>query len=216
MCLFVANFAPFLPAGASYVSVVPPKDEVCFDIRTSPGKSGTLHGNYDHLDDELSSDPVSVVVIDDDEQHVLYRSRRRSSEGTFTIQLKPDQKVNLCIQNGILSAGRGRKSASERPHDGHSRAVGFTFSVEARNEALELESQNAKIVQAAKDLARDLGNLHNHHEYMRTREARHREVVETTFSQLLTWVILEGVMVILIAGGQILYFRRFLERRRYM
>jgi emp24/gp25L/p24 family/GOLD len=216
-CLFIAICAICLPAHASYVVVVPPKDEACFDIITPLGKAGTLYGNFDHLDDELSSDPLSVVVLDDTEQHVLYRSRRRASEGNFKFKLKPDQKVNFCIQNGIATAGRGRKSVTpDRRHDGKDRTVGFSYSFEVTNEALELKTQNAKLIQTAMDLTRELGNFYNHHEYMRTREAKHREVVEKTFSQLMMWVILEGVTVILIAGGQILYFRRFLERRRYM
>jgi hypothetical protein len=215
ICLIIATCSCYCPTEASYVVSVPAKDEACFDL-TSPGQSGVLYGNFDHLDDELSSDPVSVVVIDSQQQHVLYRSKRRSSEGEFKIDIKQDQKVTLCIQNGIVTAGRGRKTPSERSHDGQDRTIGFTFSVEPKNEVQELSTKNDKILQTASDLTRELRNLYNHHEYMRTREGKHRELVEMTFSQLMMWVILEGVTVIMIAGGQILYFRRFLERRRYM
>lgn len=71
-------------------------------------------------------------------------------------------------------------------------------------------------MKAVTDLTRALGNLVHHHTYMRVREGKHREVIESTFGQLMWWVILEGVLVVGIAGAQILYFRNFLERRRYM
>lgn len=215
-CLLLTSFIFYHPVEASYAVTVPAKDEACFDLTSPPGRAGILYGNYDHLDDELSSDPVSVVLIDSEKQHVLYRSKRRSSEGEFKVEIKADQKVTLCIQNGIVTAGRGRKTPSDRNHDGEDRTIGFSFSVEPKNEAMEIKTKNDKILETALDLTRELRNLYNHHEYMRTRESKHRELVEMTFSQLMKWVILEGVTVIVIAGGQILYFRRFLERRRYM
>jgi hypothetical protein len=201
-------------ATAAYITSVAPKDEECFFIPAPPGgKGGTLHGNFDLLDDAVSPDPLSVVVIDYQEEHVLYRSRRRSKEGIFKVVLKPNQKVNLCLQNGIVTAGRGRKAPSERMHDGLDRTIGFVFNVEPKNEAQELKTQSDKIVQAARDLTREIKNLYNHHEYMRTREAKHREVVEQTFSQLMYWIILEGFTVILIAAGQVscMHRRRLLD-----
>ena len=43
-----------------------------------------------------------------------------------------------------------------------------------------------------------------------------REVTEETFSELLTWTIVEAVALVVVSFGQVLYFRRFLEKRRYM
>ena len=201
---------------AAYVVSVPPHDEECFVISSPGAAGGTLRGNFDHLSDEKSSEPVSVVIIDDKEEHVLFRSRRRASEGIFQISLKPDQKVNLCLQNGIVTAGRGRKTKSARAHDGEDRVIGFEFSVQVKNENKEVHSQNGKNEAAAFELHRGLLNLVNHHQYMRVREGQHREIVEKTFGQLMWWVIIEGILVVAIAGVQILYFKNFLERRRYM
>ena len=200
---------------AALVASIPAKDEECYYIRPPTGKTGVLYGNYDHLDDDLSSDVVSVVVIDYEHEHVLYRSRRRASEGHFKVKLKEDQKVALCLQNGLTTAGRGRVSKQDL-HDGKDRTVGFSFYIDIKDEAQELKEQNTRLIDASQDLTRQLGNLINHHEYMRTREANHRELVEATFSQLLIWVIVEAFAVVIIAGGQIMYLRRFLEKRRYM
>lgn len=207
---------PHFGADAAYIVDVPAHDEECF-LLASPGLAGgTLHGNFDHLSDDKSNEPVSVVILDAEKETVLFRSRRRASEGIFRITLKPEQRVNLCMQNGLITAGRGKRSKSTRKHDGEPRVIGFEYSVEAIDENQKVHSQNEKNEKAAKELNRGLLNLVNHHQYMRVREGEHREVVESTFSQLMWWVIFEGIIVIAIAAIQILYFRNFLERRRYM
>jgi len=203
-------------ADAAYVVSIPSYDEECYIIGSPGAAGGTLHGNFDFLNDELSAEPVSVVIIDTKEEHVLYRSKRRATEGIFRITLKPDQKVNLCLQNGIVTAGRGRKSKSARTHDGKDRIIGFDYSVERKDENKEIHTQNDKNQDIASDILRGLGNLINHHQYMRHREFKHRALVETTFSRLMWWVVLEGITVAAIAGLQILYLRNFLERRRYL
>jgi hypothetical protein len=201
---------------AAYIVSIPAYDESCFVIGSPGAAGGTLHGNFDHLNDEQSSEPLSVVVIDTKAETVLYRSRRRATEGIFKITLKPDQKVNLCLQNGIVTAGRGRKSKSTRAHDGEDRIVGFEFSVEPKDENKEAHSQNDKNQKVASELQRGLKNLINHHQYMRMREGKHREVVESTFSRLMWWVVFEAITVAAVAGLQIIYLRNFLERKHYM
>jgi len=210
------SFLPSFTVHAAYIVSIPAKDEECYLINSPGAAGGTLIGNFDHLDDEISSDPLSVVIIDYKEEHVLFRSRRRATEGIFRVNLKPDQKVNLCLQNGLVTAGRGRKSPTARSHDGLERNIGFEYSVDIKDEKQEVHSQNDKNTQAAKDLRRQLGNLINHHQYMRMREMKHREVVEMTFTQLMRWCVLEAFFVLTIAVGQIMYFHNFLERRRYM
>lgn len=212
----LACIIPYQFVDAAYVATVPAHDEACFNILSPGAAGGTLHGNFDLLNDELSPEPVSVVILDTKEEHVLFRSRRRASEGIFRITLKPEQKVSLCLQNGLVTAGRGRKSKSARTHDGEDRVIGFEYAVEPKNENKEVHSQNEKNRKAAGELHRGLLNLINHHQYMRVREGSHREVVEATFGQLMWWVVLQGIVVIAIAAVQILYFRHFLERRRYL
>lgn len=201
---------------AAYIVNIPPKDEECFFV-SSPKVAGTFFGNYDLLDDSSSrsADAVSVVILDAKNQRILYRSRRGSNEGNFKVEVTSGQKLNICLQNGIWNAGK-RKAVQTRPHDGQDRTVGVQFSFEEKNPHVELNSQNGKLVRATRDLFRELGRLKDHYGYMRAREAKHRETVEGTFSQLMNWTCLQGLAVISVAAGQILYFRRFLEQRRYI
>ena len=199
---------------AAFIVTVPPQDENCFIVRARATGLATLRGNFDSLDDDRNPLQLSVVVLQTNNQKVLYRSPPQAREGTFKVQLEPQQRVAICVQNGL--AMRRRRATKRTFTDGLDRTVGLSYTVEARREAEELQSQNAKLIQGAMDLTRKLGDLINHHEYMRAREAKHREVVEETFSQLLRWILLEGTVVICMACAQVLYLRRFLERRRYV
>lgn len=199
---------------AAYFIEVPPVAEECFFTR-SPKSEAVLFGNFELLESDVSADPLSVLISDNRNSRTLWRSRRGVRESSFKISLDEDQKVSICIANGVSSGG-GRKTNRNQIEDGATRTVGLQFTVEERNRVLELQNKNSKLITAALDLTRKLDDLQTHHVNARTREAMHRAVVEKTFSQLLNWAILESLAVIFVAGGQIMYFRRFLEQRRYI
>ena len=200
---------------AAYILNVPAKDEECLYV-SAPKNAGTFFGNYDFLDDSSKAiDVVSVVIMDANNHRILHRSRRGSNEGNFKVEVNPGQKLHMCVQNGIWSAGK-RKTPQNRPHDGQERTVGLTFSFEPKNPAEELLNQNGRLVAATRGLIRELGRLKDHYTYMRAREAMHRETVEGTFSRLMNWTLLEGATVVSVAFGQIMYLRRFFEQRRYI
>ena len=96
-----------------------------------------------------------------------------------------------------------------RSHDRLDREVAFEIRV-------VVDDPTAPLVGLTNNLNENLWNLQARQDYMRTREAVHREVTEETFSELLTWTILEAVALVFVSFGQVLYFRRFLEKRRYM
>lgn len=203
-------------AQATIVMTVPPQEEECFVFRAR--EHSTLEGNWDMLDDELAAKPLTVLIMQPSNGVTYYRSPTSASEGTFSVKLEAKQKVAVCVQNG-LGHRRKRKwnaKAKGKDNDGLDRTVGLVVNMYKRDMSVELKDTNSKILSKATDLTRRLNQLISHHTYMRNREAKHREVVETTFSQLLSYTCLEAALVIIMALGQILYVRRFLERKRYM
>jgi hypothetical protein len=206
-------------AQAAIIATVPPHEEECFIVRAR--EHSLLTGNWDMLDDELSTEPLHIMIIQPSNGVIYYKSPLDASEGTFSVKLDPRQKLAVCVQNGL---GRRRNPRSKaKPsyadkagHDGLPRTVGLVINVDVRDVTLELKDTSTKLVGSATDLARRLKDLINHHTYMRSREAKHRELVETTFSHLLLYTCLEAALVIVMALGQIMYVRRFLERKRYM
>jgi len=202
---------------ASFIIQVPPRDEECFSIHVHATSGSTLFGNYDQLNDDVTADPLTILVLDRQNDRILHRSRRASKEGTFKVSLKPSQHVQLCIQNGILNVrGRSKTGRVSRHNDDAVRRVGLQFQVVPRDENEELQQQNDKNIRQATNLQQQLDTLKNHHEYMRMREAIHRSTVEETFTQVLVWALLRGVMVVVVAVVQIAYLRRFVEVRRYI
>jgi len=168
--------------------------------------------------DSQWNSPISLIVLDGTTQRTLFRSRRGSDHGTFRVSLKSKQKVHICIQNGLWNAG-GKKKISRNPNAPElteEHLVGIQYTFEETNPVVELQLTNAKLVTATKTVYQELSRLQDHYLYIRTREATHRETVEKTFTRLMTWVLLQGSVVIVVAGAQVLYFRRFLERRRYI
>ena len=216
MQLVLFNFqCPAVHASGSYTVTVPPKDEECFFVSYPKGSSSTLYGDYDLMDindetgDVVSPKPLMVVVMDIETERILYRSRRYKKEGTIRVKLTDGQKVQLCIQNGIEDGGR-------TPSDDYSRTVGFTFMFEPANDVLEMHTMNSRLIKETRDVYRELRSLENHHEYMRSREGIHRQVIEKTFSTLLFWTLLEALTLVGVMVGQIMYIKRFLEMRRYI
>lgn len=188
------------------------KDEECFFV-TAPKNPGTIHGNFELLSG--TTDPLSIVIMDASTSRIFYRSRRGSGDGSFKISTNPGQKVNLCVQNGIFSSGR-KKVSQTRQHDGLPRTVGISFTMEEENTTRELHNQNKRMMDTVQDLKSNFFRLQDHQGYTRVRESMHRETVEKTFSRLMGWNILEAVALVLVTLCQILYLRRFLERRRYI
>jgi hypothetical protein len=201
---------------ASYVVKVEPRAEECYFI--APLTHSTIYGNFEMLDDKLSATPLSILVTDVEDNKTKHRSRRGAREGSFKIEAEPHEKIYVCVQNGLVTSGDNKKKEREgrSKSDDLPRTVGLDLSVEERDVHDELHQAHSIILSKAVSLTRELARLKNHHEYMGTREAKHREVVEVTFSKLMGWAFAQCAGVIVMAVGQVLYLRRFLERRRFM
>lgn len=198
---------------ASYLVKVEPYDEQCFYI--APSTHSMIYGDFEMLEDGLSPKPLSVLVTDAHDSRTLYRSRTAVRSGSFKVEANPREKIYICVQNGLVYAGnKSVQRKGKTKSDGLPRTVGLDFSVEERDLHDEIHQAHSKILSKSVMLSKELTKLKNHHDYMRAREAKHRETVEYTFSKLLGWALLQASGVVLIAVGQVLYLKRFLERRR--
>ena len=102
------------------------------------------------------------------------------------------------------------------------RTVGFQYRLERLSQRTgddPLDPHNQKVqvwLDNAGNVNREMSALMDHFAYAKRREADQREIVEATFSEIMTWTIIEAVAVCGVALGQVLYFRMFLEKKRYM
>ena len=215
-----------LPTGieSAWTFTIGPYDEECFLFRTPTTLKSVkiLAGNYELVEDGgggRNADPLLVYVMEASEkQTILYRSVPGEPIGLFRVPVKPGSGYWMCLQN---SAHAPDNAEQEQEHPDHKpRMVGFTYTLQEIYEKpppLAFSEENTvEWLEKSSLVEHELKTLVNHHEYLQMREAKHRFVVEQTFSALLFWSVLEALLVILGAVSQVMYFRRFLERKRYL
>lgn len=154
------------------------------------------------------------MILYDSKMTPVWRSKSGSSEGTFT--LYGSGKYELCIQNGSIGS-----DDEYAPKDGIDREVGFAIRVvpptrNLENEAGPDDRLTSNLLSMSVKLMAGLQTMSDHQEYMKERENRHTILADTTFSRVVQWTVLEAVVLMLIACGQVLYLRKFFEQRRYL
>lgn len=227
----------------SFSITVPPREEECFVIR-APGKEiSTISGNYDMLDDGLSPNPLSVVLYDMSTPRLprpVWKSIRGRSEGIFTYK-RARGRHQLCIRNGLdklpsdnqdrnvgfnirvtpntipVPDGGGMikettgatlgPNATKEEKEKHERA---------QEEAKRAHEKTTRVLSLSRELIRKLYDMTDHQAYLRNREGQHRELTEQTFSRIVRWTVLEAVVLVLVAVGQVWYLRKFFETKRYL
>jgi len=73
-----------------------------------------------------------------------------------------------------------------------------------------------KLIDSAARLQANLEDISDHQSYMRARETSHRELSEKTFARVVRWTFLEGLVLLFVAGGQVMYLRKFFEKKRML
>jgi len=207
---------------AAWTFTIPPYDEECFLFRTPTTLKSLkmLVGNYELVEDDgVNADPLLVYIMEASQtQTILYRSTPGEPTGSFRVPVKPGHGYWMCLQN---SAHAPDNQDTEPEHPDHkTRLVGFTYRLQELHEKpapLAFTEENKdEWMEKSMQVENEIKTLVNHHEYLQMREAKHRFVVEQTFSSLMFWSLAEAMLVILGAVGQVMYFRRFLEQKRYL
>lgn len=165
-------------------------------------------GNYDVLDDELSADPISVR-LNDEKGRLLWKSIPGESEQIFELHVKRGGRFSLCLSN-------------KDDHENLDRTVGFALRVRAASRALTDMVQGPdgekalELIEWAEELTEEWDTLLDHYDYLRSREAVQEELSDKIFQRVMRWTIVEALLLITIASAQVLYFRKFFEKRRYL
>jgi len=165
-------------------------------------------GNYDCLDDELSADPISVK-LKDEKGRLLWKSTHGESEQIFELHVDNGGRFTFCLSN------KGDKEDLDR-------RVGFALRVRAPSRALADMIQGPdgekafELIEWAEDLTEEWDTLLDHYDYLRDREAAQEELSDKIFKRVMKWTIAEAILLITIASAQVLYFRKFFEKRRYL
>lgn len=210
------------PATALTFQIEPYADE-CFLLHTPntpPHTPLTLTGDFVLLEKEqISAEPVLVYVMDASTEELKYSSAPGRRRGEFALHnLSARQKYWICVQNN----SRGPQD-EDAPHpDNLARTIGLSFQLSqgqssTNTDPLDPHQQKlATWLTHAADVQRELRVLKDHLAYHKRRETDQRALAEKTFTEIMTWTLWEAGAVCAVALGQVLYFRTFLEKKRYM
>mmetsp|Transcript_23858 Transcript_23858/g.34891 ORF Transcript_23858/g.34891 Transcript_23858/m.34891 type:complete len:232 (+) Transcript_23858:91-786(+) len=213
LCLILSTYSNF--ANGSFSIIVPSGGEECFAVKTPGDGMAYISGNFDCLDDHLAPDPVTVVLYDE-KKNTVWQSPRSTPEGRFHIA--SSGRFKLCIGNAVDRAARG---------DGNARTIGFTIRVregEQQQEDFEdpvdaIENSDTiktkELYETSLELADLLETMHDYQSYERSRFDTHRHLTDKTFKRVLRWLLLEAVVVVAVSGGQVMFFRKLFEKKRY-
>jgi hypothetical protein len=214
----------FASPAAGFILTIAPYEEECFLIRTHSWKKGEirlLHGHYQILSDPADRTPDTVhMFVMNDEDTVFFQSQQGKINDQYQIAVGPNQKYWLCVQNDSYHHYGDMDMPQDKHPDDKDRVVGFGYRIQTMAQkaadATELDSHVTQWGQISNDMMVASQHLEQHFEYMRVREINHRATVEKTFSDIFKSALMEAIMVAVVAVGQVFYFRRFLETKRYL
>ena len=168
-------------------------------------------GNYDCLNDDRDADSFSVKVMDFETGESLYEPEPGDREGVFALEeVKRGTRYALCFQN----------NKDEQPQN--FMTVGFAVRVKSPPRTLPdnetgPDSQRAlELVKKATAIVQDWESLVDHFDFLRNREAAHKQLSDEILTRIQVWTLIEAVLVVSMATGQVLYWKKFFETRRYL
>jgi hypothetical protein len=164
------------------------------------------------MDDDLDADAFSMSVTDYESGETLFQPAADAREGTFKLEnVKPSHRYELCFQNN-----------SAADDDDRSFNVGFAVRVMNRPRSLDAEEigpdalRALKLVEGSSAILEDWGSLKDHFDFLRNREGIHQDMNDAILYRIQRWTIIEALLVMGMATGQVLYWKKFFETRRYL
>eukprot|EP00543_Licmophora_paradoxa_P009082 CAMPEP_0202445938 /NCGR_PEP_ID=MMETSP1360-20130828/4634_1 /ASSEMBLY_ACC=CAM_ASM_000848 /TAXON_ID=515479 /ORGANISM="Licmophora paradoxa, Strain CCMP2313" /LENGTH=162 /DNA_ID=CAMNT_0049062347 /DNA_START=203 /DNA_END=691 /DNA_ORIENTATION=- len=161
------------------------------------------------LDEDLSAEPVAARL--ENSEKILWTSHEQDAEGYFEIEVTKGGMHRFCMQNG-----------KHLKNDGLDRQIGYMLRVRNKKRSLEEDEEGPdsrralQLIEWASDLQDEWETLLDHYGFLRTRETQHAEISYQIMGRVVRWTIFQGGTLALIAAGQILYLRKFMETRRYL
>lgn len=168
------------------------------------------------MNDAAGGKIFTAFIQDATTYHSIWESPRGSKEGVFSVTL--DAHVNfveLCFDI--------EKDVDDDVVEEDGMPVGFNVYVHPVLERTLPEGELGPDAQRALDLVSEADEvllnwrtLLDHFDFLRVREAQHAMLSVQIMSRVMHWTLLEAFLVVSMAIGQVLYWRKFFEQRRYL
>eukprot|EP00535_Pseudo-nitzschia_heimii_P004031 CAMPEP_0197183298 /NCGR_PEP_ID=MMETSP1423-20130617/7740_1 /TAXON_ID=476441 /ORGANISM="Pseudo-nitzschia heimii, Strain UNC1101" /LENGTH=238 /DNA_ID=CAMNT_0042633863 /DNA_START=81 /DNA_END=797 /DNA_ORIENTATION=- len=212
--LLVAGLASLRVANASYAISIDPKSEECFVYVTPSDVSSTstITGSFEVLHDDVDSYELAVKIADLKSGESLYEVPLGTQEGDFKLEnLKASSRFSICFQN----------HASDNDDDNE---FDVGFNVRFHKPARTLDDgesgpdgeRASQLAEKASEIHQDWDILEDHFDFLRNREGIHYQMNDKIMKRLSNWTYVEAALVIFMAVGQVMYWKKFFEKRRYL
>ena len=180
--------------------------------------SHTRSGNFDLLDDSVDGSYITAwitkVAGHRGVGQTLWHSEEDEHEEDFRLTVDAVGKYELCFE---------LETDPENDEYAETYAVGFNLRLTpAVERALDEQAagpdtlQALALIESARAVEGNWNNLVDHYVYLRNRENAAVQLSQQIQDRVMGWTILEALLVITISVGQVLYWKKFFETRRYL
>mmetsp|Transcript_19476 Transcript_19476/g.54129 ORF Transcript_19476/g.54129 Transcript_19476/m.54129 type:complete len:159 (-) Transcript_19476:140-616(-) len=158
----------------------------------------------------MNPDDLKVVLLETRTGHVVWEGPRGRTQGLFLFETEGSEKYSLCFQN------RNRAEETGAMQIGFNLRVGSILRNLPEDESGPDSDRVMRVMRTARTLTDEWDLLQDHFDFMRNREGKYEALTLSILSRIQRWSILEMLLVMGIATGQVLYWRKFFETRRYL
>jgi hypothetical protein len=180
-------------------TIIPPNDEVCFEEQVDEGVPG-LKGSFEVI--EGGQLDVDLLITKNGQQ---VHAEAYARQGDIDIA-KGSGRYKVCFGN--------RMSSVTEKHVGFSLHGSLGELIE--DEDVAKKEHVRPITIQIQSLADKIQKLQEHERYLNERLNRHMQTAESTAARVLVSTGIEAVVLVVVNLAQILYLRRYFERRRAM
>lgn len=163
-------------------------------------------------DEGVSPSDFSATITELPKGHIAYQAPKGALEGSFKVETNPQStRYSICFHNNA------RDDDEDNDFE-----VGFSIRVSNPIRAMDAgelgpETEKAfKLVEQAANIHEDWAVMLDHLDYAHNREAVNEELANSILHRLAKWTYIEALLVIGMATGQVMYWKKFFETRRYL
>lgn len=212
--LLLVTFSSLKAVDASYAISINPGDEECYMFSAPSNVAGTstISGSFEVLHDDVDSYELAVKILNLDTGESVHEVPPGTQEGDFKLEhLKRSARFSICFQNN-----------ADVDDDENEFDVGFNIRYHTPVRTLDDEESGpdgeraSALAEKAWEIHQDWEILQDHFDFLRGREWIHFGMNDQIMNRLARWTYIECLLVIMMAVGQVMYWKKFFEKRRYL
>lgn len=169
-------------------------------------------------DNDVSTKDFAATVTELPSGHIVYEQKRQSLEGNFRFETDlRSTHYSVCFRNDDDAADSDDEAEEEKALNvGFSVRVTDVLRAEDGGEVGPETEKVSTLLEHAADIHESWEVMLDHLDYSHNREAIYEELASSILHRLTKWTYIEAFLVIGMATGQVMYWKKFFETKRYL